>query len=695
MVVLKFTTMKLSKSLVKIFNAILIIVIVNSCTEEFTEQVVDSNNWKISIKSDSIENISGSSATAKGIIDSVNSYQIVSRGICFDTIPNPTTNKSKIENGSGQGKFTCTLSGLMPQKKYYARAYASTGYMDFYGEERSFTTKDGLPSLNSIKITDITQTSVIASSELTDDGGFSITALGICYSKDPSPTQDMNKILADSLSGEFSKQISNLTYNTIYYFRAFAANNQGITYSIQDTVLTSPGVPVVKTNPFEEINSISARGSVEVTDDGGYPVTQAGICYSKNENPTLDDYTYDYTDPATITSFSISISDLEPDSKYYYRAYANNKIGTGYGDIKSFTTRNGLIIPYIMSLSQISENAATLIIDFQGAIDIPSCELGIYWSKTSNPDEYDSVYVIPNASSLGTQPVNLDGLEPNTRYFYRAFATTSYGQNVSAISSFYTNDKNAPELAFVTVDGGPFMMGSESGDIDERPVHQVQVSSFQMSTTEVTINQYLKFLETLQSEGKDLVALDFVFWGEICPIKSYSYYDSLYFSCSDLSPSPNCPVMFITKKGAIAYCEWAGGRLPTEAEWEFAARGGNFSQNYTYSGSNTLDDVGWYVDNANSSLHPVGTKLPNELGLYDMTGNVLEFCSDDYFDAYYTNSPEIDPVCDMGENWSYENIRGGGWDSNDPLSLRITKRYSFSWSASSDLGFRVVKDLNK
>ena len=200
----------------------------------------------------------------------------------------------------------------------------------------------------------------------------------------------------------------------------------------------------------------------------------------------------------------------------------------------------------------------------------------------------------------------------------------------------------------VSVDGGTFTMGgnSEQGSDaydDEKPTHQVTLSSYYIGMTEVT-----------QALWKAVMGSN----------PSYSNGDNLpveRVSCDDCKT-------FISKLNAMTGQKF---RLPTEAEWEYAARGGNKSHGYKYSGSNSVDDVAWYYGNRGGyKTHSVGTKAPNELGIYDMSGNVLEWCSDWY--GSYSSASQTNP---KGPNsGSCRVSRGGGWDGG-ASSCRVSFRY--------------------
>jgi formylglycine-generating enzyme required for sulfatase activity len=223
--------------------------------------------------------------------------------------------------------------------------------------------------------------------------------------------------------------------------------------------------------------------------------------------------------------------------------------------------------------------------------------------------------------------------------------------------------KPTPEgMAFV--EGGWFNMGRN--DVLSQAGHRVYVKSFFMDKHEVTVAEYRKFCTAT---------------GRAMPP------EPIYAS------SDNHPVVNVSWDDASAYARWAGKRLPTEAEWEYAARGGNKSRNFKYSGGKTLDEIAWYHANANDQAHPVGEKQPNELGLYDMTGNVHEWCADWYDPDYYTKSPAENPK--GPSSGATRVVRGGSFGGGgleyDPYE--VSQRFDEKPTTKGEnWGFRCVKD---
>lgn len=185
----------------------------------------------------------------------------------------------------------------------------------------------------------------------------------------------------------------------------------------------------------------------------------------------------------------------------------------------------------------------------------------------------------------------------------------------------------------VFVEGGAFFMGDDTGEKDMRPMHEVRLSSFWIMRTEVTCGAWEAIM------GKN--PLSFTGWD--LPLEYVTWFDAVEYANRLSSKDGLQPAYRITKGTTICDFTKDGWRLPTEAEWEYAARGGVKSKGYIYAGSNSADPVAWYSENSNYSTHPVGSKAGNELGIYDMSGNVGEWCWDWYDSKYYTISPSVDP----------------------------------------------------
>lgn len=237
------------------------------------------------------------------------------------------------------------------------------------------------------------------------------------------------------------------------------------------------------------------------------------------------------------------------------------------------------------------------------------------------------------------------------------------GSTSSGTSPGNQTQRHPAEPEMVFVQGGTFWMGCSneqqgSCDSDESPLHQVTVSSFNIGKYEVTQAQWKLIMGSNPSTFK----------GDNLPVENVSWDDAQEF---------------IARLNAATGKQY---RLPTEAEWEYAARGGNKSQNYKYSGSHNLNNVAWFTDNSSSQTHSVGAKLPNELGIYDMSGNVWEWCSD--WKGTYPASPQQDPM--GASSGSYRVIRGGSW-SNIAARCRVSNRDNGGpGDRIGDLGFRVA-----
>jgi len=236
------------------------------------------------------------------------------------------------------------------------------------------------------------------------------------------------------------------------------------------------------------------------------------------------------------------------------------------------------------------------------------------------------------------------------------------------------------DIEMIRIPAGRFTMGSPATEKDrggDEVQHEVNLTEFYISKYEVTVGQFKEFIDasgykTDAEQNNDAHNWRHGSGGNVFDVNDYNY-----------------PVIYVSWNDAVAYAAWLAGKtgkryqLPTEAQWEYAARGG---QNYVYAGSDTLDVVGWYGKNSGWRSHPVGQKRPNGYGLYDMTGNVWEWCQDWY--APYPESPVSNPT---GPSTGTEHVmRGGSW-FNELRDSRVAfrdfnipaRRYYF-------IGFRVA-----
>ena len=249
----------------------------------------------------------------------------------------------------------------------------------------------------------------------------------------------------------------------------------------------------------------------------------------------------------------------------------------------------------------------------------------------------------------------------------RALRTKNSITNYSAFSNIALGGViDAAGIDWVAVEGASFTMGTNGGMTNEQPATSVRLDTYKIGRTEITFDQYHQFC-----------------------LDSTAYADPPNSGWG----SGNRPVINVSWEDAAAFCRWASTktgktiRLPSEAEWEFACRGGKSSGNYSYSGSNTVSSVAWTFENSSSRTQLVGSKQVNELGIYDMSGNVWEWCSDWY--GQYPGGSVVNPTGPAAG--ASRVLRGGSWFSFSRSASVYSRTDGEPGAHSYDVGFRVVK----
>lgn len=604
---------------------------------------------------------------------------ITARGVCWSTEVEPTLSCPHTVDSCGIGEFTSHIEGLVTNTRYYVRAYATNSQGTAYGSQLQFTTTAMTPTVITSAVTNITQTSATCGGNVTDDGGSAVTERGICWSTSHNPTTDNTFANSGTGIGSFAVQMSNLVPNYTYYVRAYAKNAQGTSYGAEVSFTALEGLPEVTTSNVTDITATTAKCGGNVTSQGGSTVTERGVCWSTSHNPTTSN---SHANGGMGTgSFTCNLTGLTIGTTYYVRAYATNSMGIVYGEEKEFSTAASLPTVITSNITNITQTSA------QGGGEVLSdggtavTERGICWSTSHNPTTNDPHAT--NGAGIGGYTISMTGLTANTTYYVRAYASndagTAYGSEVSCITLPNNHTEELFTISGVTfkmilVEGDTFWMGAQSDDpnamnydpnaySNESPVHQVTLNNFYMGETEVTQALWQAVMGNNPSH----------FFGYNLPVETVSWGDCQFF-ISELNE------IFASQLDGRQFA------LPTEVEWEFAARGGKNTHGYKYSGGNNISGVAWYKDDSGTTTHAVGTKLPNELGLYDLSGNVEEWCND-WYNAY-NDGIQTNPL-NRSINSDYV-CRGGGWNYQAKNCRVSCRNHNAPSNCNYYLGLRLV-----
>ncbi len=292
-------------------------------------------------------------------------------------------------------------------------------------------------------VTRIGSDSAFAGGSITKDGGENISERGVVWSTNSNPTtSSKDRRKAGSGLGSFLIEIDTLLPNTDYFVKAYAINYYGTVYGQQVSFKTIKGIPrFIGTNLVSK-EAYRATVSAFISLDGGEPVTSRGFCYSKNPNPTLLNSSV-LTSGNGILSYEGALTNLLPNTKYFVRPFASNKLGTAYGKQIEFTTDIGPVIIDQFSFGNVTATSVRLNANILSAEGGTVRRRGFVISKTSEPFLYNAPIVIEGGANIGPYSVDYQGLEMNTIYYVKAF-----GINESSLNAGVTH---TPQLVFTTL----------------------------------------------------------------------------------------------------------------------------------------------------------------------------------------------------------------------------------------------------
>ena len=427
---------------IKLSTVIILICLISvTCRKDEKEMMVETG---------SISNIQITSVDISGSVIDLGEGA-TQHGHCYSKTPNPKLSGSITQLGTpSKGGFTSALTNLEPGTKYYVKAYLSLNENVVYGDEINFTTVAiVLSQITTSTVTSIETTTAKCGGNITADGGASVSARGVCWSKSQNPTTADNKTTDGTGTGTFTSSLSALTASTTYYVRAYATNSAGTSYGteVSFTTATAVSVPVLTTNVITNITQTSASGGGNITIDGGASITARGVCWSTSENPTIaDSKTSDGTGKG---SFISNLGSLTVNTTYYVRAYATNSAGTSYGNQVSFTTlQNTVTVPTITTtaISNIAQTTATGGGNISSDGGAPVIARGVCWSTSTNPTIADSK--TSDGTGTASYTSNLTSLTANTTYYVRAYATNSTGTAYGTQVNFKTQTQDENIIKF-------------------------------------------------------------------------------------------------------------------------------------------------------------------------------------------------------------------------------------------------------
>lgn len=399
-----------------------------------------------SIITANVTTVTATTAVCGGTVSNEGGGAVTDRGVCWSLNQMPSIESgAHLNMGSGGGSFSNTVTGLTPNTLYYVRAYAVNGAGVAYGEQKMFTTTDGLPTVTTAAASNITATTAQGGGNVTGNGGFPVTSRGICWNTTGYPDINDSHTSSGSGNGSFTASMTGLTPNTTYHVRAYATNSIGTTYGQDKTFTTNNGVPTVTTATVTNVTATTAQSGGSATANGGLQITAKGICWNTSGNPDVNgSHT---TNGAGNGTFTANMTGLTLNTTYHVRAYATTSAGsTYYGTDKTFTTKDGK--PEVATTAPTKSGMTVTTggnVTSDGGYTVTA--RGICWGTSHNPDlssahnhttdgggtgSYTSTFVMPGQGT----------------YYIRAYATNANGTSYGAEEEISDPYNDLPTFTF-------------------------------------------------------------------------------------------------------------------------------------------------------------------------------------------------------------------------------------------------------
>lgn len=544
---------------------------------------------------------------------------------------------------------------------------------------------------------------------------------GVCFSSsDVFSFDDSPCVSVPKGEGEFSVKTYELIPMHEYHMKAFAVMSDGtVVYGEEMKFSTTDFcLPTVKALDATDIYSTEATLNGELVDEGDYPVSGFGFVYTSNATAELE---IGGTDVKSVTalkesnSFSATISDLAIGTTYRVKAYAMTENGPGYSDEYTFATLD--VRPVEFAPIEEVENGYTVLKVRSSVTNDQGCtitEKGFVWSMT---EKYPTVKNATVAKMDGDMLLDFDNVKPGRIYYIRCYADTkemgvSYSSTVKIKVKTYDGggmvkivpknpvfigwlgDPGHPELPakYAMAHDGDFLVNQSVGRSSTPTPSEATMKPYCMAKYEVTNRAFVDFMNYYGSG----IVKDGTWAGQAIFFDEYT--DITFDAETSAWTAPeeylDCPVVGVTWCGAVAFCEFFGGYLPSEAQWEVAARGNVYSDTeymYRYSGSDDLNDVAvWANGTTRLRCETVGQHQPNQLGIFDMSGNAQEMTS-----SWWGNYSAIYKECPMNANKQIV-LRGGRAQRGVVSSFCNCTRDAYTTTApisySNYIGFRFACD---